>query len=211
MDLDQRLVALAAAAGCLDAASFLGLEGIFPANQTGNTALLGIAIGRGDWGAMGRTGMALLGFCLGALLLGLALRHVARDRAWGPETGAALWVEVALLAGLLAVWHTGPVYVAIALAALAMGVQSLAAQRAGVPGVSTTFVTGTLTRLSSRLGSGEASARADGTPALVWVAYLAGAVAGGAAIELTGGRVAVAGVLVVVAAVALSASRRTPA
>ena len=53
--------------------------------------------------------------------------------------------------------------------------------------------------------------RVDGTPALVWVAYLAGAVGGGAAIELTGGRVAVAAVLFVVAAVALSVARRPAA
>ena len=32
-----RLVSLAAAAGCVDAASFLGLDQVFTANQTGNT------------------------------------------------------------------------------------------------------------------------------------------------------------------------------
>lgn len=195
-----RLIALAGAAGCLDATSFLGLQSIFPANQTGNTALLGIAVGRGDWAAVARTGTALLAFCVGVVLLGLALRR-RPAQAWGPEVTAALGVEVLLLAGVLAVWDTGPVLVSIALAALAMGVQSLSAGRAGVPGVSTTFVTGTLTRLGARIGGGVATAREDGTPALVWVAYLAGAVAGGAASELVGGRAGVALVIAVVAAV----------
>lgn len=202
-----RLIALAGAAGCLDAVSFLGLQAIFPANQTGNTALLGIALGRGDWAAAGRSGAALLAFCAGVLLLGWALRG-REERGWGPEVTAALWVEAALLAGLVALWHTGPVLVGIALAALAMGVQSLAAQRAGVRGVSTTFVTGTLTRVSGRLGSGRASVHEDGTPAMVWLAYLAGAIVGGATSHAAGGRVGVALVLAVVVAIAVVSRRR---
>ena len=72
-----------------------------------------------------------------------------------------------------------------------MGIQSAAAQRVGVPGVSTTYVTGTLTSMAARLvgwlrsspprqddraGAGGAS----WLQASVWIAYGAGAVVAGA-------------------------------
>jgi uncharacterized membrane protein YoaK (UPF0700 family) len=86
--------------------------------------------------------------------------------------------------------------------------------RVGVAGVSTTFVTGTLTRLGGRLATGVVTARADGTPALVWVAYLAGAVVGAAATDLVGGRLGVglaAAVVLAVAAAARRSGARAPA
>jgi len=199
--LDVRLVALAAAAGTLDATSFLGLDEIFPANQTGNTVLLGIAVGRGDCPAAARAGAALATFVVGVTALAVALRRRPASEGWFRETAVALTVEAALLAVLLAVWRAGSVTAAIALAAFAMGMQSLAAQRVGVAGVSTTFVTGTLTRLGARVGRGVGAAQ-DATPALVWVGYLAGAVAGGAVTHLWSGRAGVAVALVVVAGVA---------
>ena len=151
--LDPRLIALAGAAGCVDATAFLHLDEIFPANQTGNTVLLGIAVGRGDWTAALRSGVSLIAFCAGVLVLGYLVRRRPRG-GWGREAALALGAEAALLLVLVAVWHTAPVAVAIALAAVAMGMQSLAAHRVGVAGVSTTFVTGTITRLSERLAGG---------------------------------------------------------
>ena len=73
-----------------------------------------------------------------------------------------------------------------------MGIQSAAAQRVGVPGVTTTYVTGTLTshgRAPGRLAavisrrarrSGQCR-RAPWLQASVWIAYGAGAVFAGAA------------------------------
>lgn len=81
-----------------------------------------------------------------------------------------------------------------------MGMQSATVYRLSVPGVSTTYVTGTLTTLAMRLvcwlrsSAGSAAAPADrgmrrldqtalgqgpGLPAAVWLAYGAGAVAAG--------------------------------
>lgn len=45
---DLLLLGLTWSAGFLDAISFLGLGNVFTANMTGNTILLGIALGRGD-------------------------------------------------------------------------------------------------------------------------------------------------------------------
>ncbi len=201
--LDPRLIALAGAAGCVDATAFLRLDQIFPANQTGNTVLLGIAVGRGDWTAALRSGVSLIAFCAGVLVLGYIVRRRPRG-GWGREAALALGAEAVLLLALVAVWHTAPVAVAIALAAVAMGMQSLAAHRVGVAGVSTTFVTGTITRLSERLAGGTIRASQDTTPALVWVFYLGGAIAGGALIRVDAGQAGMAVAAVAVGLVAVA-------
>lgn len=88
-------------------------------------------------------------------------------------------------------------YPLIAVSALAMGVQSAAVRRLRVAGVSTTYVTGTLTSLTARMvgrlrsaspGRGEDRAAPTERPgrglpltANVWLAYGFGAVVGGAA------------------------------
>jgi uncharacterized membrane protein YoaK (UPF0700 family) len=59
------LVLLSAAAGCVDAVSYLGLGHIFTANMTGNTVLLGLSLGQADWHAALRSGVALVGFIFG--------------------------------------------------------------------------------------------------------------------------------------------------
>jgi uncharacterized membrane protein YoaK (UPF0700 family) len=73
------------------------------------------------------------------------------------------------------------------LAALAMGVQSAAARRLDVSGVTTTFVTGTLTNLMTLIalhgvvpGAGSQSKR---LLAAVWVVYVVGAMAAAAAMQ----------------------------
>lgn len=60
------LLALAFAAGYIDALSYLGLGHVFTANMTGNTVLLGIALAELDGGAIARSGFALAGFLTGA-------------------------------------------------------------------------------------------------------------------------------------------------
>jgi hypothetical protein len=59
------LVLLSAAAGCIDAVSYLGLGYIFTANMTGNTVLLGLSLGRAGWQEALRSGVALVGFIFG--------------------------------------------------------------------------------------------------------------------------------------------------
>lgn len=174
--IHPRLVALAGAAGCVDAASFLGLQEVFTANQTGNTVLLGIALGQGDWDAVARSGVAVAAFCAGVVAAAIVLRGAAPG--WNGRVNLVLAVEALLLGVLAALWGPLGTIALIALVAAAMGAQSAAAQHVGVPGVSTTFVTGTLTRIATRLvvrGDGPREA----APAVAWAAYLGGAVAGG--------------------------------
>ena len=196
------LTLLAVAAGCVDAASFLGLGQVMTAAMTGNTVLLGLALGQAD--------------AAGALRADRRSRGVRRRRAgrarrsstaaqsgvvWAPAVTAALALELVVLVVLALAWHVleGRAGVAIdyrypliAAAGIAMGLQSAAAQRIGVPGVATTYVTGTLTSMAARLvGWLRSSAAAPGDQARdagapwlqasVWIAYGAGAVFAGAA------------------------------
>ncbi len=124
---------LAAVAGFVDAVGFNRLFGVFPANQSGNVAFLGMAIG-GDSPAAGwRCAVSIAGFALGtaaAFAFGRAL--TARRR--GPTL---LTVEVGLLVVVSLV--VGPVgdgldggltgAVLVVLGSVAMGVQTESIRR----------------------------------------------------------------------------------
>jgi uncharacterized membrane protein YoaK (UPF0700 family) len=146
------VLGLTLVAGCTDAISYLGLGRVFTANMTGNTVLLGVAVAQRDAGAAGRSAAALGGFVVGATLVGLAPSPKGGLRS----VTAPLIGEVALLAALLGWWivaGSGPTGAVrdglIALAGTAMGVQSAAVARLGVPGVATTYITGTWTGITA--------------------------------------------------------------
>jgi uncharacterized membrane protein YoaK (UPF0700 family) len=196
-----RLAGLAVAAGCVDAACFLGLDQIFTANQTGNTVLLGIAIGRGDGDAVARAGLAVVAFVAGVLLGGAALRGA--PRGWSRRLALVLVGEALLLALLAVLWRPAGTLPAIAVAAVAMGAQSAATLQAGIPGVTTTFVTGAITRTFTRLAQRGHGPPLEPLPAAVWLAYLAGATAGGVVTRWSDAwAVAIAAALVAAAAIA---------
>jgi uncharacterized membrane protein YoaK (UPF0700 family) len=195
-----RLLALAGAAGCVDAAAFLGLDQVFTANQTGNTVLLGIALGEGNGHAIARTGVSLAGFALGVALAALALR--GRPTGWSPRVAAVLGAEAVILGVGAALWHPLGTIGLIIIVSAAMGGQSAAASQVGVPGVTTTFVTGTLTRFASQLVNRRDGTRPEAAPPLAWACYLGGAIAGGALSRWTSDAVTV---LIGAVIVALSA------
>jgi uncharacterized membrane protein YoaK (UPF0700 family) len=138
----------------MDAITFLGLGHVFTANMTGNTVLLGLACGQGDVPAGLRLLMALGGFILG-VAAGAVTAGPGRGRGtWTPAATRAVGGEAAVLAVLAVTWHAagpdpraGLVYALVGLSALAMGIQSAAVRHLDVPGVATTYVTGTLTTL----------------------------------------------------------------
>lgn len=192
------LIMLSLAAGCVDAVGYLGLGQIFVANMTGNTVLLGLALGQAEGQAALRAVVALAGFVVG-VAAGAAIVGPGRERsAWSPAVTAALALELVALVAFAAGWFLAEaepaglaVYPLIALPSLAMGVQSAAVRRLGIPGVATTYITGTLTDLTegaiARLrpavyaavsddDSSMPSARGLVLPADVWLAYGAGAV-----------------------------------
>ena len=195
------LVMLSLAAGCVDAVGYLGLGQSFVANMTGNTVLLGLALGQAKGKAALRAVVALAGFIVG---VGAGAAIVGRDperSTWSPGVTAALVLELIVLVAFAVGWFLAgaepdgrEVYPLIVLPALAMGVQSAAVRRLGIPGVATTYITGTLTNLTEvaiawlrpavadavsnddSSGRETPSARGLVLPADVWLAYGTGAV-----------------------------------
>ena len=151
---DGMLLLLTWAAGGVDAISYLGLGHVFTAMMTGNTVLLGLALGQGQVLAALRSILALIGFAAGVAAGAMIVQRPPRLAGWPPAVTVALAIEGALLGIFAVLWHlTGPergdagVNLLILLTALAMGIQSAAVQRLGVPGIMTTYITGTLTSL----------------------------------------------------------------
>jgi uncharacterized membrane protein YoaK (UPF0700 family) len=225
------LVSLSLAAGCVDAVGFLALGHVFVANMTGNTVLLGLAIGQWEWGAALRAVTALAGF-IGGVAAGASLLHQDREgrEAWPPIVTLTLALELLVLIAFAFGWiRAAPepageeTYILISLSAFAMGVQSSAVRRLGIPGVATTYITGTLTNLtedaigrlrSTVSGQGSRSSESGGSsarglmlPADVWLAYGLGAVLTGA-IVLRWPSFAVLPPVIVLAAVVVVATAR---
>jgi uncharacterized membrane protein YoaK (UPF0700 family) len=76
------LTSLSLAAGCVDAVGYLGLGQVFVANMTGNTVLLGLAIGQADGRGVLHAGTALIGFVLG-VAVGAAIVERGPERPAG--------------------------------------------------------------------------------------------------------------------------------
>ena len=156
------VVTLAVVSGATDAIGLLALGGAFTSVMTGNMVLLGVAASSADGSLAASSGFAILAFCAGAAL-GARLAGSAQpgDRIWPRPVTVALAVELLFVAGYAAGWwmtgaDPGP-GVALALllsTAVALGIQSSTVQRFGVNGMSTTYLTGTLTTVVIRLATG---------------------------------------------------------
>lgn len=155
---DGMLLLLTWAAGSVDAVSYLGLGHVFTAMMTGNTVLLGLAIGQGQALAALRSVIALAGFCLGAAVGAFIVERDKKQQDWPPAVTGALALEGITLGLFTITWHltdaarsAGMLHVLILLSGLAMGIQAAAVRHLGVPGIATTYITGTLTSLMVEL------------------------------------------------------------
>ncbi|MGH7770598.1 MAG: YoaK family protein [Candidatus Binatia bacterium] len=148
------LLILTWAAGCVDAISYLGLGHVFTAMMTGNTVLLGLALAQGEILAALRSIVALIGFAAGVAAGAMIVERDDKDRRWPRAVTKALALEAVFLAVFVLTWHfagnsrgAAAVYFLIVLLSLAMGLQAAAVRRLGVPGIATTYITGTMTSL----------------------------------------------------------------
>jgi uncharacterized membrane protein YoaK (UPF0700 family) len=209
------LLLLSLAAGCVDAIAFVG-AGVFPANMTGNSVVLALALPHGG-GAL--PALALASFCLGAAA---GWRLVAAEHpGWTARVNVALLLAALLVlasAGVLAVSAGKFLPWLLGATAMAMGLQSAAVQQIGVPGVATVFVTGTLTTGIARLvttirrraGAALTPPAAPWLPLLTWAAYFSGAVLGGLHHLVPGGiAFAFPGLLLLTAIVLSERARRS--
>ena len=149
------VVLLTFVTGCADAMGFLALGGAFSSVMTGNMVLLGLSSGSTDAHLAVSSGSAIGAYIVGVLLgARVAGRAASDDQVWPVSVTWALVVELVALSGLLVVWELtlgdrsqALKLVLLMVLAAALGIQGSAVQRFGVAGLSSTYLTGTLTTL----------------------------------------------------------------
>lgn len=153
-------VALAAAAGFVDAFIYQRIAPVFVANMSGNLIRLGMSAGAHDGQGTAVAVVALAGFITG-VLVGTAYLdgHVRAERPIDPSTlllsEAVLLVALPLIIRVANIPHSPSIhpadYVVIVVGAVAMGLQAVALRRVGQIAVSTTYGTGAVVRFGEKL------------------------------------------------------------
>jgi uncharacterized membrane protein YoaK (UPF0700 family) len=208
------LVLLTIVTGVVDAVSFLKLGHVFVANMTGNVVFLGFAAaGVQEFWSLASL-VAIATFMVGALAGG-RLALLTGDNLIQYFT-AATFIEVVLVGAALAcsISTHGPTgeivrYVLIVLLALTMGVQNAAARRLGVPNMTTTVLTSTLTGLAADL-AGSKNPQIGSRLAAVGAMFL-GAALGAVVISRSGVSAALALAFALIAVVSIVAYRQPSA
>ena len=154
---DGLILMLAMASGSADGWSYFGIAHSFVANMTGNTVLLGISIFYLHGDALHPL-IGIAGYVAGVLVGTLICRDVAEGVTWARPVSWALFLESLLLLAAEAAWvamHQQPSptssSILLACVALAIGIQSAAMFQLKIPGVVTTYITGTWTTLTNGL------------------------------------------------------------
>lgn len=184
------------AAGCVDAIVYI-VAHVFTANMTGNAVLLGISLARELSMATVHSLVALVVFTAGVVLGSILVGEKVHGIPWR-GVRIAVVIESLVLALFTAVFFiplpltSEPMLEAlIILSGFAMGMQSATVKRLNLPGIATTYITGTMTSMIAGLihhweseeteeDEKEDSARLDPSIALqawVFVLYALAAVA----------------------------------
>ncbi len=157
--LPALLLGLMLVAGAVDTVSVLKLGRVFVANMTGNIVFAGFAAVGTPGFPLGASILAVSGFLVGAWAGSRVGRRRSMDRARLLAEGAT--IELALFAAgtafTLAVTDPsrGPAqYVLSAVLAFALGSQNAMVRRLGVPDLTTTVLTATLTGIAADLRTG---------------------------------------------------------
>ncbi|MBT3167751.1 DUF1275 family protein [Streptomyces sp. Vc74B-19] len=150
---------LSYAAGAGDAFAFVELGGVFTANMTGSLVLSGLTSRPGYGSLVSGAAVALAAFLIAVYVASRATPK--RPQAQWSRIRAVLVAVVALdlvvliLKSVSSTPGTALRLVMLAVSAAAMGSQTAAAKRAaGGSGVTTTFVTGTMTSLAQDAADG---------------------------------------------------------
>jgi uncharacterized membrane protein YoaK (UPF0700 family) len=207
--LPALLLLLTFGTGVIDAISILGLGRVFVANMTGNVVFIGFALagapGYSLWGSL----VALVAFLVGAWVGGFAISRFGAHR--GKLLRNALAVQLVLFLGALAISVAvgTPLGIAaqliiIAIGALALGIQNAVVRQLGVPDMTTTVLTMTLTGIGSDLRKRDVATAARRLLAVL--AMLIGAVVGAILVLRLGVDVGIGAVTVVLAAALIGAA-----
>jgi uncharacterized membrane protein YoaK (UPF0700 family) len=152
---DGLVILLTLVTGAVDAIGLTRLGGVFTSVMTGNMVLLGLAAAKENAAIAYHTGVAFVGYVIGSLIGARVAGHAHDDdQLWPRPIVFALGLELVMML-VFAIWWElvsgaptpGEAYAMLALNAGALGVQSSAVLRFGISGLSTTYLTGTLTQL----------------------------------------------------------------
>jgi uncharacterized membrane protein YoaK (UPF0700 family) len=159
---DIMLFLLAISAGSADGWSYFGLGHAFVANMTGNTVLAGMGVFQ-KGGNVAHPLLSLACYVLGVAAAAFLTRKVRQGVVWARSISLTLSVEALIMAAAATAWvaiqrHFAPTvvppsYLTILLCcmAFAVGLQSGAMLQLRIPGVVTTYITGTWTSLMAGL------------------------------------------------------------
>jgi uncharacterized membrane protein YoaK (UPF0700 family) len=184
------VVVLASLSGATDAVGFVALGSAFTSVMTGNMVLVGVAAGTHEASALGFVATAIAAYVTGvAIGTRVTGQPESDDGVWPPFVTRALVLEAGLLATYAVIWWSlgsdpsrawfAPL---LALNAAALGVQSSAILRFGVNGLSTTYLTGTLTSVVVRLASGQRG-QTVGHPVRILAGLILGASVGAGLVQ----------------------------
>jgi uncharacterized membrane protein YoaK (UPF0700 family) len=148
---------MTAVTGLVDAVSFLSLGRVFTANMTGNIVLLGFATARVPGLSITLSLTALASFLIGAMLGGRIMAQASVESHMRFAAQAFLLEVVVLIAASLcgigykgdAIERSVQRLALIALTALAMGTRNAAVRKLGIPDLTTTVLTLTLTGIAA--------------------------------------------------------------
>ncbi|MFH9403957.1 YoaK family protein [Streptomyces sp. NPDC017638] len=181
--LPPLMLGLTVVTGLIDAVTYLALGHVFVANMTGNVVFLGFALAGAPGLSAPASVVSMTSFLTGALAGGRFGTRYAAHR--GRMLTAATAVQTLLVAGTVltvAVAHgevTGPVkYTLIVLLGMAMGLQNAVARRLGVPDLTTTVLTLTLTGLAADSAPAGGATPRPGRRVLSVLAMFLGALVG---------------------------------
>ncbi|OIJ95633.1 YoaK family protein [Streptomyces colonosanans] len=213
--LPPLMLTLTVVTGLVDAVSYLGLGHVFVANMTGNVVFLGFALaGAPNLSALASV-VAMTAFLLGALAGGRLGTRFSTHRGRLLKTATAaqtvlVAVTVAVTAATDGRVTTGVQYTLIVLLGLGMGLQNAVARRLGVPDLTTTVLTLTLTGLAADSTPAGGAAPRPGRRILSVLAMFLGAVIG-AELLLHGHLVATLGLALLLLATTSVATHRLSA
>jgi uncharacterized membrane protein YoaK (UPF0700 family) len=152
------LVLLTGVAGVVDALSILRIDDVFVANITGNIIFIGLALVGARGYSIVAPLIALACFLAGGVAAGACVPRPLTHRGRAAYAAAVVQlVDLAIATGLFAVSsHPGMVmrYALLAVLALGMGAKSAFVRFVGVPGLTTSVFTSTLTGLAAGVARG---------------------------------------------------------
>jgi uncharacterized membrane protein YoaK (UPF0700 family) len=203
-------LSLTVVGGFVDAVGYIALFQVFTANMSGNSVHVGMYLGQHDWMNLLRPLCAIVSYVAGMALTRIAV-GIAGRIGMRRIASFTLAVEALLLAlfahatpamhlGLIVDQHSSAYFTLVALLAFAMGIQTATLTHIGALTIYTTFVTGTLTKLTesftrvlfwiydhlrqsgtshiARHAVGQADVREGAMMASIWTCYVFGAATG---------------------------------